>query len=188
MSNRLASPSEPDTENDLNLFYTNETTCNDRRERGKQKKVNQIHEMLDVIRKQIENPAVIKFRLDHIQHALKNIISANSGCTALEQADLTSFLKSEKVHPNANNVLQPRFKATQKPPGKKKQHRLKAPTEEEKKQLLSTPDQSQTTEVPSASNPLTNPHLRAPPSMLNKPFEIKLPNGKKMKVIYTNKQ
>ena len=88
-----------------------------------------IYELL----KQIEIPSVRRLRLDQIITGLRNIVSANQGCDLLEEASVAPFIKTEKIHSQANNVLQHRFRPTAKAPGKKPKTKLKAPSEDKKK-------------------------------------------------------
>ena len=62
------------------------------------------------------------FRLDHIQSTIENFIADNKASDLLSARTGTAienFEGKERLPPNINNQLQPRFKSTAKPPGKK---------------------------------------------------------------------
>lgn len=98
-------------------------------------KIRGIQDRLNEIMSQVNNsPLVQQHRLDNIITALDHIISANNGCEKLPNS-LKEFKKTEKMSSVAKNVLQPRFRSTNKNPGRKTKKPLSKPSQQEKDQL-----------------------------------------------------
>lgn len=99
-------------------------------------KIRGIQDRLNEIMSQVNNsPLVQQHRLDNIITALDHIISANNGCEKLPNS-LKEFKKTEKMSSVAKNVLQPRFRSTNKNPGRKTKKPLSKPSQQEKDQLI----------------------------------------------------
>ena len=140
LSNRHSLVHESDIPNDDIILFTSSCGNNTelKNELKQQRKVSEIRQMINELLNQIEIPSVRRLRLDQIITGLRNIVSANQGCDVLEEASVARFIKTEKIHLQANNVLQNRFRPTAKAPGKKPKTKLKAPAEDKKNSCCQT--------------------------------------------------
>ncbi|XP_062604065.1 uncharacterized protein LOC134265856, partial [Saccostrea cucullata] len=130
-------------ENDLQLSYpepANSTAEPKRKSSSIQ--LQRIEGLLNELGDQVKHPQVKKYRLSTIIKSLESLISGNKACMSF-QDDIPAgeLAATERIAGNANNILQPRFHATQKKKGRPRKAPLKKPTEDDMKRLLQDQEQ-----------------------------------------------
>ena len=123
-----------DDVNDYNYIPCN---VDDRHDPNHSRIVSEIRSILHNISEQLDDPLVQKHRLNVVKEALLSIKHGNVGVMKLSNKTVPQSVPPKDVFaPGALNPIQQRFKAISKIPGKKRNPRLKAPTEEQKRALL----------------------------------------------------